>query len=123
MATVTIKRLGQFEFYQGPHMKDGIHFCYAGKGLGVRAWGMNVIELGPHCTTYPEHDHVKDGQEEVYVVLKGVAHLRAGDVSEQLEAGSFVRVSPEQRRAFFTGDEGATLLALGATPGKAYETR
>ena len=120
---VTIKRLAEFEFYQGPHMKEGIHFCYAGKGLGVTAWGMNVLELGPHCVTYPEHDHLKDGQEEVYVVLKGVARLRAGDHEERLEAGAFVRVGPEQRRAFFTDEEGATLLALGATPGKAYETR
>jgi uncharacterized cupin superfamily protein len=120
---VTIKRLGEFEFYQGPHMREGIHFCYAGKGLGVTAWGMNVLELGPHCASYPEHDHLKDGQEEVYVVLKGVARLRAGDQEERLEAGAFVRVGPEQRRAFFTDAEGATLLALGATPGKAYETR
>jgi uncharacterized cupin superfamily protein len=123
MAEVTIKRLGEFEFYQGPHMKEGIHFCYAGKDLGVTAWGMNVIELAPHCATYPEHDHVKDGQEEVYVVLKGVVRFRAGQLAQRLEAGSFVRVGSAQTRMFFTDDEGATLLALGATPGKAYEAR
>jgi quercetin dioxygenase-like cupin family protein len=123
MADVTIKHLGEFEFYQGPHMKEGIHFCYAGKGLGVTAWGMNVIELAPRCTTYPEHDHMSDGQEEVYVVLKGTVRLHAGDLEQRLDAGSFVRVPPHQKRAFFTDEEGATLLALGATPGKAYAMR
>ncbi len=125
IAMVTIKHLGEFQFYQGPHVKQGIRFCYAGKDLGVSAWGMNVIELGPGCTTYPEHDHQNDGQEEVYVVLRGVAHLRAGELEQRLESGAFVRVGPTQKRTFFTDaeGEGATLLALGATPGKAYEVR
>jgi len=123
MQQVIIKRLGEFQFYQGPHVKQGIHFCYAGKDLGVSAWGMNVIELAPGCTTYPEHDHHNDGQQEVYVVLRGVVHFRAGDVEERLEAGAFVHVGPEQKRTFFTEGDGATLLALGGTPGKAYELR
>src|SRR6478609_9649317 len=46
IAMITIKHLGEFQFYQGPHVKQGIRFCYAGKDLGVSAWGMNVIELG-----------------------------------------------------------------------------
>jgi hypothetical protein len=31
------------------------------------------------------------------------------------------RVGPIQKRKIIPGDEGVTLLALGGTPGKAYE--
>ncbi|MNC90064.1 Cupin domain protein [compost metagenome] len=91
--------------------------------LGVSAWGMNVLELDPGCTGYPEHDHEKDGQEEVYVVLDGALTLQAAGEERTLGRGDFVRVGPETRRKFVTGSSGATLLAIGATPGKAYEAR
>jgi hypothetical protein len=37
-----------------------------------------------------------------------------------LSQGDFVRVAPHVKRRFVTRDEGATLLALGGTPGQAY---
>src|SRR4029079_2402807 len=123
MSDVTIKRIEELEFYDGPHKREDIRFCYAGKGLGVSAWGMNVLVLGPNCTSYPEHDHAGDGQEEVYVVLRGRARLRTGDREQMMEAGAMVRVGPSQKRSFFTDQEGATLLAIGATPGQAYQPR
>ncbi len=120
---LTIKRIDDLEFYDGPHKIEGIHFRYAGKELGVTAWGMNVIELAPNTTGYPEHDHAKDGQEEVYIVLRGSVRLRAGDREERLTAGHLVRVGPAQKRHFATDGEGAWLLAIGATPGVAYKPR
>jgi mannose-6-phosphate isomerase-like protein (cupin superfamily) len=70
---------------------------------------------------YPEHDHVKDGQEEVYVVLKGTATLTADGKDILLEPGMLVRVGPRVRRKIVPGADGMTILALGGTPGKAYE--
>jgi mannose-6-phosphate isomerase-like protein (cupin superfamily) len=84
---------------------------------------MNVIDLDPDVTQYPEHDHVKDGQEEVYTVLRGSAILHAGDQTWTLEPGVLARVGPSQRRKIVSGPHGARVLALGATPGKAYEPR
>ena len=80
-----------------------------------------MLELAPHCAGYPEHDHASDGQEEVYVVLRGAARLRTGEAEQRLEAGALVRVAPGQRRAWITDDDGATLLAIGATPGQVYK--
>jgi mannose-6-phosphate isomerase-like protein (cupin superfamily) len=88
----------------------------------VTAWGMNVLKLPPDWMGYPEHDHARDGQEEVYVVLRGSARLEAGGKSWQLEPGMLVRVGSEQRRKLVPGSDGVTLLALGGTPGKAYES-
>ncbi len=64
------KVIGDIPHYQGPNAIRGIRFHTAGRDLGVTAWGMNVIDIEAGCTAYPEHDHAKDGQEEVYVVLK-----------------------------------------------------
>jgi mannose-6-phosphate isomerase-like protein (cupin superfamily) len=120
MFDVTVKRLDELESYEGPAGPPG-QFLYAGRSLGVKAWGMNVLKLPPNWTGYPEHDHTRDGQEEVYVVLQGSARLEAGGKSWQLESGTLVRVGSGQRRKLIPGDEGVTLLALGGTPGKAYD--
>jgi quercetin dioxygenase-like cupin family protein len=123
MSQVTIKRIDEIDYYKGPNAIKGIRFRSAAKELGVTAWGMNVLELEPNCVNYPEHDHVGDGQEEVYVVLRGSARLRAGEVDHRVEAGSLVRVAPGQKRLWITEGEGVTLLAIGATPGQAYQPR
>lgn len=114
MMDVTVKRIDDFEGYQG-------QFLRAGKGLGVMAWGMNVLKLPPNWADYPDHDHEKDGQEEVYVVLEGSAKLQAGGENWNLEPGVLARVGPRQKRKITPGDGGVTLLVLGGTPGKAFE--
>jgi uncharacterized cupin superfamily protein len=122
-ADLTVKKSCEIDYYKGPNAIAGIKFRSAGRDLGVTAWGMNVLEIDAGCSAYPEHDHLKDGQEEVYVVLKGSATLRAGGAEQRLEAGALVRVAPSIKRKFIPGPEGVTLLALGGTPGKAYEPR
>ncbi len=116
MADVTVKRLDELESYRG-------RFFYAGRGLGVTAWGMNVVRLPANSTDYPEHDHAADGQEEAYVVLEGSATLEAEGESWRLEPGTLARVGPDAKRKLVAGDEGVTLLSLGGTPGKPYEPR
>jgi mannose-6-phosphate isomerase-like protein (cupin superfamily) len=123
MSEVTIKTIEEMDYFKGPNSIAGIRFRLAGRNLGTTAWGMNVLEVEANCADYPEHDHVKDGQEEVYVVLKGGATLKTAEREWTLEPGTFVRVPPHVKRKFLPGPEGMTLLAIGATPGKAYEPR
>lgn len=120
MADITVKTIEDIEAYTGPHAIPGIRFRPARQALGVESWGMNVLELDAHCSGYPEHDHANDGQEEVYVVLRGSIILQAAGGEHTLAAGTMVRVAPAVRRKFVTGDEGAILLALGGTPGQPY---
>jgi mannose-6-phosphate isomerase-like protein (cupin superfamily) len=123
MADIDIKHWQETDFYKGPNAVPGIRFHSTGRQLGVTAWGMNVLEIDAGCTGYPEHDHLKDGQEEVYVVLRGSATVHAGGEPRTVEPGTFIRVGPGEKRKFLPGPEGVVLLALGATPGKAYEPR
>ncbi len=122
MVDVTVKRFEELDCYRGQGVPEG-RFQYAGKGLGVTAWGMNILNLPPGWTDYPDHDHAKDGQEEVYVVLRGNATLRAGGESWELSPGTLARVGAGQKRRIVPGSQGVTLLAIGGTPGKAYQPR
>lgn len=115
MADVTVKRLEEFEAVFGGGMRR------VRAGLGVTSFGVQVIELPPDFSMYPEHTHSHDEQEEVYTALSGRATLQVGGDSHQLEPGVFARVGPGVKRKLRTGEEGARLLCLGGTPGKAYE--
>jgi quercetin dioxygenase-like cupin family protein len=115
MADVTVKRLEDFEAIFGGGMRR------VRSGLGVTSFGMQVIELPPNFSMYPDHDHSHDEQEEVYLVLGGRATLLMSEDSYELEPGVFARVGPGQKRKLVTADEGARLLCLGGTPGQVYE--
>ncbi len=115
MADVTVKRTEDFETYFLGAMRR------VRSGLGVSSFGMQLMSLPPNEERYPEHDHSADGQEEVYVTLEGSATLRAGGEEHRLEPGTYARVGPGETRKIVTGDEAATILALGGVPGKAFE--
>ena len=115
MADVTVKRLEEFEAIFG----GGFRRVRA--GLGVSSFGLALMDFPPGFTQYPEHDHGPDGQEEVYAVLDGQATLTVGGEDYELEPGVFARVGPQEARKITTGDEGARVLAIGASPGKIYE--
>lgn len=123
MSDITVTTIGDLGSFQGPNAIPGIKFLPAGRELGVTGLGMNILELDPDCSAYPDHDHAADGQEEVYVVLDGGGTLVAGDQQWPLVAGTLVRVPPDTKRKLVPGTDGLTVLALGATPGKAYTPR
>jgi mannose-6-phosphate isomerase-like protein (cupin superfamily) len=88
----------------------------AGDELGVRSFGLQVLDLPPGFTGYPEHDHAQDGQEEVYVVLAGSAEFTVAGDRVEAGAGSLVRVAPESTRKLVPGAEGVQILAIGCAP-------
>jgi mannose-6-phosphate isomerase-like protein (cupin superfamily) len=112
MADVTVKHIDELESRGG----NG-RFLFARKGLGVTSFGMNVERFPAGYADYPDHDHEKDGQEEVYFVIEGSATMEAGNESFELTSGTFARVGPGQTRKLVPGADGVTLLALGGKPG------
>lgn len=115
MADVTIKRTEEFEAIFG----GGFRRVRA--GLGVTSFGIAVMDLPPNFKVYPEHDQSHDAQEEVYTVLEGRCTLLVGGAEHELEPGVWARVGPDEKRKLVTGDEPARVLAVGGTPGKAYD--
>jgi mannose-6-phosphate isomerase-like protein (cupin superfamily) len=89
--------------------------------LGIRSFGLQVLDLPAGFADYPEHDHSHDGQEEVYVVLDGSAEFEVAGERVAAEAGSMLRVAPASRRKLAAGPDGVRILAIGCTPDGAYE--
>jgi mannose-6-phosphate isomerase-like protein (cupin superfamily) len=117
MADYTAKQINEMEAAFGGGMKK------ARAELGVQAFGMQVIDLPPNYPDYPEHDHGEDGQEEVYSVMQGSGELDVEGERIPLTPDVLVRVGPGTKRKIFSGPDGLRLLALGGTPGSAYEVR
>lgn len=53
MPDVTVLRVEELESADTPGVPAGL-FRFAGKSLGVTAWGMNVLSLPPGWDRYPE---------------------------------------------------------------------
>ena len=115
MADVTVKKLDDFESNYGGAFKLVRH------GLGVESFGIQVIDMPPNVDQYPEHDHSEDGQEEVYVTMRGRWEIEIEGERHPLDPDTMVRVGPGVKRRLITGDEPARVLAIGGVPGEAYE--
>jgi mannose-6-phosphate isomerase-like protein (cupin superfamily) len=90
--------------------------------LGLTAFGLQVADVPPNSgDAYPEHDHDHDGQEEVYLLLRGSADLHLPGRVVTLDPETFVRVGPHMRRRLRSGPDGARILMIGGMPGRAYE--
>jgi mannose-6-phosphate isomerase-like protein (cupin superfamily) len=82
---------------------------------------MQVIDLPPGEERYPEHDHAEDGQEEVYLALRGSGEIEIEGERHPLEPETMIRVGTGVMRKVWPGSEGVRLLILGGRPGAAYE--
>jgi mannose-6-phosphate isomerase-like protein (cupin superfamily) len=115
MADYTAKRIEDMEaVFLGA-------FKRARAELGVEAFGMQVIDLPPNLDSYPEHDHVESGQEEVFVVMRGGGEIEVDGERVAIDPETIIRVGPEARRKLWPGEQGMRVLALGGTPGQPYE--
>jgi len=95
---------------------DGPGFRKVRKGLGVTAFGVNVIILPAGIET---GFHYHDLQEELYFVHRGAIEMEFGDGSvERLAEGSLARVdAATARRIRNVGDVDAIYLCAGGKDG------
>ena len=71
--------------------------------LGVESFGMQIIDLPPNYENYPEHDHEQDGQEEVYVALRGGGEIEIEGERFPLDQDHIARVGPGVKRKVWPG--------------------
>ena len=84
---------------------------------------MQVIDIPAGATRYPEHDHSHDGQEEVFIVLRGSGDIEIDGERHPITSDTMVRVGPTAKRKIWPGDDGIRVLALGGRPGSPLATR
>jgi mannose-6-phosphate isomerase-like protein (cupin superfamily) len=88
--------------------------------LGVESFGMQIIDLPPNYEHYPEHDHAEDGQEEVFIALRGSGQLEIAGERHPLDTDHIARIASGTLRKVWPGSDGIRILVLGGIPGEAY---
>jgi uncharacterized cupin superfamily protein len=89
--------------------------------LGLRAFGINVVEIPPGGRI-PEHDETERDQEEVFYVLSGTPTLIIDGESHPARAGTFARLDPGHLRTVSNGgEEPASVLVASAPRSSGYE--
>ncbi len=91
--------------------------------FGITAFGVNAwtaCEAGDRIIN--EHDESEpDANEELYLVLRGRAVFELDGDRVVAPAGTLVFARPGVKRTAFAEEPETTIIALGGTPGKAYE--
>jgi hypothetical protein len=86
--------------------------------FGVNAW--TAPQVGDRIIN--EHDESDpDANEELYLVVRGRAMFELDGDRVAASTGTFVFAPPGVKRTAFADEPETTVLALGGTPGKAYE--
>jgi hypothetical protein len=89
--------------------------------LGVESFGLQVIDMPPNYPDYPDHDHAEDGQEEVFMVIRGGGEIDIEGERFPLDPERMVRVAAKTKRKVIPGDEGIRMVIVGGVPGGVYE--
>jgi hypothetical protein len=88
-------------------------------GLGITAFGVQIMDLPPDYTT-ASHDESDSGQQELYVALRGSGAVVAGEARLALDPEHLVRVDAGVDRVLTSGPAGLRVLCVGGVPGAPY---
>ena len=92
--------------------------------FGITAFGINAwTARNAGDRIINEHDEAEDEdqQEELYLVQRGRATFELDGERVDAPAGTFVLARPGVKRTAFAEEPGTTIIAIGGTPGQAYE--
>jgi hypothetical protein len=90
--------------------------------FGITSFGINAWtgrEAGDRILN--EHDEADDGNEELYIVIRGRAAFELDDERLDAPRGTLVYVRAGVKRTAFADEPGTTIIAAGGVPGQAYE--
>lgn len=113
-----IKRKDDFETLAG---SGGAEWVLARRGLGLRAFGMNLVRI-PAGGSIVEHDEAGSGQVEVYAILEGDGVFVIDGEDHEAPAGTWARLDPDVKRNIENrSDAPLTALLIGCPADTGYE--
>jgi tetratricopeptide (TPR) repeat protein len=96
-----------------------VRYHFGITSFGVNAW--TGRETGDRIINEHDESDGDDSEEELYFVQRGRATFELDDERVDALAGTLVFARPGGKRTAFAEEPGTTILAIGGTPGKAYE--
>ena len=102
-----------------PSDVEGLEWHPVRHHLGIKAFGTNAY-VGRHAGDLVIEDHDEDADEELYIVVTGAARFVVDGEELDAPAGTLVLVTPPSRRVAHATEDGTTIVAVGAEPGKAF---
>jgi mannose-6-phosphate isomerase-like protein (cupin superfamily) len=93
-------------------MSSDLEARFARSAIGGETLGLSVMKLAPGFRVPFGHKH--GDQEEVYVVVRGSARVKAGDVIVELGEWDAIRFDSDTMRDVEAGPDGVEYLAFGA---------
>ena len=89
--------------------------------VGFRPFGVNAWLGARAGDRVIERHHERDGDEELYVVVRGRATFTLGDETFDAPTGTLVHATPGTLREAFAADDDTVVLAVGAKPGAPWQ--
>jgi tetratricopeptide (TPR) repeat protein len=119
MASYAVARLDEIdEVNDGRQPFRAVRHHFGITSFGVTSW--TARDAGDRIIN--EHDESEaDSAEELYLVVRGRAVFELDGDRVAAPAGTFVFAPPGVKRTAFAEEPETTVLALGGTPGQAYE--
>jgi mannose-6-phosphate isomerase-like protein (cupin superfamily) len=113
MSNYTKKNLNEVE-NQAPNfgMPSELEARFARTDLGGETLGLSLMTLAPNFRMPFGHKH--EGQEELYVILRGSARVKVEDEIVELEPYDAIRIGMDTMRGVEAGPEGVEYIAFGA---------
>jgi len=89
--------------------------------LGIESFGVNASTRSKGEPLTPVHDEVEGNQDELFVVLEGLAEFSLDGKKVKAKAGTLISVKPKVKRGATALEDKTTILIIGAPIGKIYK--
>jgi len=93
-------------------MPSGLEARFGRTAIGGETLGLSLMKLAPGFRIPFGHKH--EGQEEVYVVVRGSARVKVEDEIVEVGEWDAIRFDKDTMRAVEAGPDGVEYLAFGA---------
>src|SRR5215475_9201960 len=92
--------------------------------FGITSFGINTwtgAAVGDQIINEHDENEEEGGEEELYFVHRGRARFEIDGHDIDAPEGSFVFLPRGVKRTAFAEEPGTTIIAMGGTPGEAYQ--
>jgi quercetin dioxygenase-like cupin family protein len=119
MSAYEVLSLDDLDRYPGPTGATQVLMPIR-RRIGFRPFGVNAWVGEHHGDHVIERHREVGGHEELYLVLRGVAHFTLGDDTFDAPVGTLVHAKPGTLREAIATEPETVVLAVGAKPGEAF---